>query len=253
MGASFTVLLIVGCSVGNPAPSTRAPDARSVTPAPTVSAPVPTPPPARDLGIAPDLGSAPTPLGAKTGPAGGSVATSTPAGGVPTVEGPATVLRVVEVGVLDVLVAGDVYRVRLAGVGLPQVWGVVACFGEEARTLMEMLAPSGSALILEAASVAEGALPAVYAWSGAMLVNARVVEMGYALVAESGARGLHSAVLIDAERAAARSIAGLWGAAVGIDAYRGGIECESLSGYFSASHVGTASVVRDGVPYGHLR
>ncbi len=162
-------------------------------------------------------------------------------------------LRVVEVAVLDVLVAGDVYRVRLAGVDLPPVHGVVGCYGEEARAVTERLAPAGSALALESAAGEGDALPAVYAWSGGTLLNERIVEEGYALVGESGAVGRHSVALLDAERAAARSIAGLWGAAVGIDAYRGSARCESLSGYFSASHVGLTGDLRDGVPYGRPR
>ena len=181
-------------------------------------------------------------------------ATATPAApspAVPSVSGEATVLAVVEMTVLDVLVAGDVYRVRLAGLALPDVWGVVQCYGEEARTVVERLAPPGSALTLEAAG-SDGLLPSVYAWSGETLLNARIVEIGYGLVRESGSRGVHAAALVEAQREAARTIAGLWGAAVGIDSYRGSIECESLSGFFSAAHVGTSSLLEEGVPHGRL-
>lgn len=170
---------------------------------------------------------------------------------VPAVSGDATVLGVVEVNVLDVLVSGDVYRVRLAGLALPDVWGVVQCYGEEARAMVERLTPPGSALTLEAAG-SDGLLPSVYAWSGETLLNARIVELGYGLVRESGSRGVHAAALLEAQSAAARGIAGLWGAAVGIDSYRGSVECESLSGFFSAAHVGTSSLLEDGVPHGRL-
>ena len=162
-------------------------------------------------------------------------------------------LRVVEVALLDVLVAGDVYRVRLAGVGLPPVHGVVGCYGEEARSVAEGLAPVGSTIALESAPSEGGGLPAVYAWSAGTLLNERIVEEGYSLVEEQGARGRYAAALLDAERSAARSIAGLWGAAVGIDARRGAMRCESLSGYFSAAHVGLAGDLSGGVPYGRPR
>lgn len=170
---------------------------------------------------------------------------------VPGVSGEATVLGVVELTVLDVLVSGDVYRVRLAGFALPDVWGVVQCYGEEARMMVERLVPPGSALTLEAAP-GDGLLPSVYAWSGGTLLNARIVELGYGLVRESGGRGVHAEALVGAQREAARTIAGLWGAAVGIDSYRGSVECESLSGFFSAAHVGTASLIEEGVPHGRL-
>ena len=170
---------------------------------------------------------------------------------VPGISGDATVLGVVEVTVLDVLVAGDVYRVRLAGFALPDVWGVVQCYGEEARAVVERLAPPGSELRLEAAG-SDGLLPSVYAWSGETLLNARIVEIGYGLVRESGSRGVHAAALLEAQSEAARTIAGLWGAAVGIDSYRGSVECESLSGFFSAAHVGTSSLLEEGVPHGRL-
>ncbi len=187
-------------------------------------------------------------------PAAAPAAAATPAAPshpVPGVSGDATVLGVVELTVLDVLVAGDVYRVRLAGFALPDVWGVVQCYGEEARTVVERLAPPGSSLTLEAAG-SDGLLPSVYAWSGETLLNARIVEIGYGLVRESGSRGVHAAALLEAQSEAARTIAGLWGAAVGIDSYRGGVECESLSGFFSAAHVGTASLLEEGVPHGRL-
>lgn len=191
---------------------------------------------------------------ASPGPASGAAGAATPAAPsppVPGVSGDATVLGVVELTVLDVLVAGDVYRVRLAGFALPDVWGVVQCYGEEARTVVERLAPPGSSLTLEAAG-SDGLLPSVYAWSGETLLNARIVEIGYGLVRESGSRGVHAAALLEAQSEAARTIAGLWGAAVGIDSYRGGVECESLSGFFSAAHVGTASLLEEGVPHGRL-
>jgi endonuclease YncB( thermonuclease family) len=175
------------------------------------------------------------------------------AAGAPRLDGDARVLRVVEVALLDVLVAGDVYRVRLAGVGLPAVHGVLGCYAEEARVVTAGLAPAGSVLTLEAAPSGGDALPAVYAWSGGTLINERIVEQGYALVGEAGARGSHAVALLAAERSAARSIAGLWGAAVGNDAYRGTTRCESLSGYFSSSFVGLATDLIDGVPYSRSR
>ncbi len=250
--AGVPALLLLACSSGSPAPPSATPGGPGTVLPPAETAPAPTATVPRAF-APPVLSANPTPRpGATAQPRAGGAAAAPP-GVVSRVEGPATVLSVVGVTVIDVLVSGDVYRVRLAGVALPDVWGVVGCYGEESRLVVETLAPPGSALTLEAAPEQDDDLPGVYAWSDEGLVNERLVEAGYALVRESGARGRHGTALIDAERAAARSILGLWGAAVGIDSYRNGVECESLSGYFSAAHVGTSALIGEGVPYGHYR
>ena len=246
------LLLLVSCSFGRPDAPAATPAAASEAAAPRAPAPAAEPALPRAFVTA---APSPTPAPPTAAPPRAAPAPSDGAPGAPLtrVGGEATVLSVIELSVLDVLVAGDVYRVRLAGVALPDIWGVVGCYGEEARLLAEALAPPGSALRLETAEAEGGDLPAVYAWSGEGLLNERIVARGYALVRDSGAGGPHAAALIAAERAAARAIVGLWGAAVGIDSFRHGVECESLSGYFSAAHVGTAALVDEGVPYGHHR
>jgi hypothetical protein len=148
------------------------------------------------------------------------------------------VLRVVEIALFDVLVAGYVYRVRLAGGGLPPVHGVVGCYGEEARSVAEGLAPVGSTIALESAP-SEGDRAARRLRLVGRYVAQRADRQGegYSRVDEQGARGRYAT-------------AGLWEAAVGI---RGAMRCESLSGYFSASHVGLTGDLSGGVPYGRPR
>ena len=254
LAVAVALLLPASCSFGRPGPPAATPAAAGEAAAARASAPAAEAAlPRVFVTAAPSPAPSPAPPPAPPPRAATARSGARPPASPPRVEGEATVLGVVELSVLDVLVAGDVYRVRLAGVALPDIWGVVGCYGEEARLAAEALAPPGSALRIEAAGDEGGDLPAVYAWSGEGFLNERVVARGYALVRDSGAAGPHAAALIAAERAAARAIAGLWGAAVGIDSFRHGVECESLSGYFSAAHVGTAVLVDEGVPYGHHR
>jgi micrococcal nuclease len=166
--------------------------------------------------------------------------------------GDATVVRVVGVATLDVVASGDVYRVRLAGIAFPAVQGVVGCYGEEARAFTASLVPPGSSLALEAAHGAAvlGSPIARFAWFDGELINRTIVEAGYALVSDVAVDTPHRAELLAAERQAARSVAGLWGAGVADHRERDGLSCESLSGYFSGTHVGVSGGLRGaGVPH----
>ncbi len=253
-GALSAALLLAGCSLGGSGRGAAPPEPTAIPPVRNSSEPAAlasSNPPRAAFGGA-HAGAAAEAVSTTEPAVAGLEAAPLPSAPVERVAGDATVLRVVEVALIDALVAGDVYRLRLAGVGLPAVWGVTACYGEEARAAAERLAPVGTPLVLEAAP-AERGMPAAYAWAGETLVNERLVAEGYVLVGEAGVSGRHADALLAAERAAARSIAGLWGAAVGIDAHRGSVRCESLSGYFSASHVGLTDHLREGVPYAHPR
>ncbi len=166
--------------------------------------------------------------------------------------GAAIVLRVVDVTTLDVIASGDIYRVRLAAIGLPAVQGVVGCYGDEAQAFTASLVPPGSSLSLESAheTAIAGSPVALFARLDGELINTTIVEAGYALVSEVAADAPHRAELLAAERQAARSVAGLWGAGVADHRERDGLSCESLSGYFSGTHVGVSGGLPEGgVPY----
>ena len=180
---------------------------------------------------------APVPLGGKTPESGGQdgppaaeepTATEPPAAaGSPTPSAleQALVVRVVDGDTIDVLLGGDEQRVRYIGIDTPETVDPrrpVGCFGKEASARNRELVEGKTVGLEKDVSETDrfGRLLR-YAWLGDQMVNARLVEEGYA-TASTYPPDVRHAQLFSALQAEARGEGrGLWGACVTPEAQAG--------------------------------
>lgn len=145
--------------------------------------------------------------------------------GAATVEPNAVVDRVVDGDTIDVLIDGEVERVRLIGIDTPEVAReafadrpaqVAECFGDEASAFTSSLLAEGDAVRLERDVVPRddfGRLLAyVYRASDGVFVNYEIVRQGYAQPLTIPPNVTFSEVMVQAARDAEADDAGLWSA-----------------------------------------
>ena len=164
--------------------------------------------------------------------AGASACGSGAGGGAPSVtsapsavEPNAVVDRIVDGDTIDVLIDGDVERVRLIGIDTPEVAREAfadrpaqetECFGDEASAFTASLLAEGDAVRLERDVVPRddfGRLLAyVYRASDGVLVNYEIVRQGYAQPLTIPPNVAYADLMVEAARGAEADDAGLWSA-----------------------------------------
>ncbi len=151
-------------------------------------------------------------------------------GGVPSltsgaVESNAVVDRIVDGDTIDVIIDGEVERVRLIGIDTPEVAReafadrpaqVAECFGDEASAYVASLLAEGDPVRLERDVVPRddfGRLLAyVYRASDGVFVNYEIVRQGYAQPLTIPPNVTFSELMVEAARDAEADDAGLWSA-----------------------------------------
>jgi micrococcal nuclease len=154
---------------------------------------------------------------------GGAGAAAPPVTGA--VEANAVVDHIVDGDTIDVLIDGDVERVRLIGIDTPEVAReafadrsaqVAECFGDEASAFTASLLAEGDAVRLERDVVPRddfGRLLAyVYRASDGVFVNYEIVRQGYAQPLTIPPNVTFSELMVQAARDAEADDAGLWSA-----------------------------------------
>lgn len=127
----------------------------------------------------------------------------------------ARVSRVVDGDTLILRVGGRSRRVRLIGVDAPETWSRHECFGAEATRALRRLTPAGAEVRVAADREPYDRFGRrlLHLWTGrGALVAASLVRNGFARAAAVPPDTRYAAVLGDAEAAARRAGAGLWGA-----------------------------------------
>lgn len=158
--------------------------------------------------------AAPTP----TSPGGGATPTSTAAARItPTPLGlqQALVLNVVDGDTIDVLIEGRRFRLRYIGVDTPETVDPrrpVECFGREAAERNRQLV-AGRTVYLEKDVSETDAFGRLlrYVWVDGRMVNAALVEEGFATAATFPPDVRHAALLAELEARARSQVRGLWG------------------------------------------
>jgi micrococcal nuclease len=141
------------------------------------------------------------------------------------VEANAVVDRIVDGDTIDVLIGGEVERVRLIGIDTPEVAReafadrpaqATECFGDEASAFTASLLAVGAPVRLERDVVPRddfGRLLAyVYRASDGVFVNYEIVRQGYAQPLTIPPNVTFSEVMVEAARDAEADDAGLWSA-----------------------------------------
>lgn len=137
----------------------------------------------------------------------------------PTVDGQATLVRVVDGDTVVARIAGHDERVRLIGIDTPESvkpTSPVECFGKEASRHLTSLLPSGTALRLvgdaEPRDRYGRLLAYVYREPDGLFVNEAMARDGFAAPLSIPPNVAHRAQLVAAARTAHGSRKGLWGA-----------------------------------------
>ena len=152
-------------------------------------------------------------------PSGSSDPSGTATGAPQAVEPNATVEYIVDGDTVDVVIGGDVERVRLIGIDTPETKRPdtdIECYGPEATAFIEALLPVGAAVRIERDTVNRddfGRLLAyVYRAADGIFVNYELVRQGYAQPLTIEPNTSHAALFVDASRSAERDDLGLWSA-----------------------------------------
>jgi endonuclease YncB( thermonuclease family) len=178
LGLAVALLVAAGCA-GDAAPTARSPEAWSAN---TTNGPTPT--------------AAPTPY-------------------VRSRLTPATVTHVVDGDTIRVEIDGQEYRVRYIGIDTPETVdprGPVQCFGEEASERNRQLV-EGKVVGLErdVSETDEFGRLLRYVWVGDVMVNAALVEEGYALAATYPPDARYADLFASLQGQAREQRRGLWG------------------------------------------
>ena len=142
-----------------------------------------------------------------------------------TVDGQATLARVVDGDTIVARIGGRDERVRLIGIDTPESVkpaSPVECFGKEASRHLASLLPAGTALRLvgdaEPRDRYGRLLAYVYRQPDGLFVNAAMARDGFAAPLTIPPNVAHTAELVSAARSAHASRKGLWGACPDADA-----------------------------------
>jgi micrococcal nuclease len=109
--------------------------------------------------------------------------------------------------------AGTELKVRLIGIDTPELQPAAECYAVEARDYLRQLAPDGSTLRVAADSEAldQYGRSLLYLWTEAGdFVNLRLVAEGYGTALTIEPNSTYHGAMVEAERAAQTSGAGLW-------------------------------------------
>lgn len=129
---------------------------------------------------------------------------------------PAQVVRVVDGDTIDVVIEGQRYRVRYIGIDTPESVDPrrpVECFGREASQRNKELVEGKTVYLEKDVSETDryGRLLR-YVWADGEMVNARLVEEGYATVSTYPPDVKHAELLARLQAEAQEAGRGLWGA-----------------------------------------
>jgi micrococcal nuclease len=162
--------------------------------------------PTAETAESPTPGASPAPAGA---PAGAPTSPPLPAG----LQG-ALVVNVVDGDTIDVRIDGNEYRVRYIGIDTPETVDPrrpVGCFGREASERnRELVGGQTVGLERDVSETDDFGRLLRYVWLGERMVNATLVEEGYALAATYPPDVRHAGLFAELQSEAREAGRGLW-------------------------------------------